>query len=156
MSSRTAVIIVLVLSVLGMAMSGYLTYKNLWGPEGCSTNSFLSCGGAKAVKIFGLPTCIYGFFMYLIVFVLAIATLIKPLKSLMCWLIGFGSLGTAFSGFLSFYELAILKIEFRGLPSCVYGLFLYIGILIFSIVAYKKIATSIMQTPTESTPTAGA
>ena len=64
MRHKTATIIVLIVALGGMIFSGYLSYTNLWG-SGCQ-EALIKCGGAKTVEIFGLPTCVYGFFMFLI------------------------------------------------------------------------------------------
>ncbi len=137
MKKSPAMIIILILALAGLLLSGYLSYLNLWG-AGCS-KFFISCGGSKAVHIFGQPTCVYGFFMYLAVFILAIVALFKEsARSVMKTLLGFAILGTAFSGFLTFYELVVLKIEFSGLPACAYGLILYVGILIVAMLALKQ------------------
>jgi uncharacterized membrane protein len=61
MSMRTALKIVLVISLVGVAFSGTLTYREvvrgLGG--GCST------GGAPGT-ILGYPACVYGLAMYLL------------------------------------------------------------------------------------------
>lgn len=153
MNKRISLILILIFSVLGMLLSGYLSYLNLWG-AGCS-KFFISCGGAKQVLIFGQPTCVYGFFMYLIVFILGIISLVKEhAQSIMKTLLGFAILGTAFSGFLTFYELVVLKIEFSGLPACAYGLILYAGILVFSILLLKKKQEALPQQTPPQTPQA--
>ncbi|VVC01796.1 Uncharacterised protein [uncultured archaeon] len=62
MKSEMALKIVLGLSVAGMLFSGYLSYSELFGKTcaigGCST-------------VVGIPACVYGFIMYLIVFVVS-------------------------------------------------------------------------------------
>ena len=153
MNKRTSLIVILILSFLGMLLSGYLSYLNLWG-AGCS-KFFISCGGAKQVLIFGQPTCVYGFFMYLIVFILGFTSLVKEhARGVAKTLLGFAILGTAFSAFLTFYELVVLKIQFSGLPACAYGLILYAGILVFSILSLKKKQETMPQQTPSQTPQA--
>jgi uncharacterized membrane protein len=53
----------LVIAVLGMLFSGYLTYMEFNG---------VSC---QAISILGLPPCVYGFAMYLVVGILALLAL---------------------------------------------------------------------------------
>jgi uncharacterized membrane protein len=53
------------IAIAGMLFSGYLTYNEFHG---------VSC---TATTIFGLPPCIYGFVMYLVVGVLASLALKK-------------------------------------------------------------------------------
>lgn len=54
--------IILALSVLGMLFSGYLSYSELFGGT-CPV------GGCSMVA--GVPACVYGFIMYLVVFVVS-------------------------------------------------------------------------------------
>ncbi len=133
--------IILGFAVLGVLLSGYLSYWNYFGP-GCSVGPLswlVTCGGPKAVKIFGQPTCIYGFTMFLAVAITAIVGLTSTARrSLGLTLTLLGMAGTAFSGFLSIYEIFFLKIDLTALPACVYGLAFYVGILITAIVAWRK------------------
>jgi uncharacterized membrane protein len=55
--------IVLAISVLGLLFSGYLTYQEFNG---------VSC---QAISILGLPPCVYGFLMYLVVGIIALVAL---------------------------------------------------------------------------------
>lgn len=61
-SLRRALQIILGLSLLGVAFSGTLTYGELCGASatGCSVS-----GGPGS--LFGLPVCVYGLVMYLLV-----------------------------------------------------------------------------------------
>lgn len=137
MKRKTALIVALVLAIGGMIMSGYLSYYTLWGP-GC-TETIISCGGPKPILIFGLPTCVYGFFMYLIVAVLAVAAMQRlQMKSLMKTMLAVAIVGVGFSGYLSYYELFIQDIPFTDLPACVYGLVFYILILAFVIIGLRS------------------
>lgn len=139
---RRAKIITIVFALLGVSLSGYLTYWNYFGKV-CYQNplsSIVSCGGPQRVLIFGQPTCVYGFAMFLAVAIVAIAGLrATPKKGIAKALVALGVAGTLFSGGLTIYELWILKIQFTGLPACVYGLIFYLGILVTSIVAYRNL-----------------
>ncbi len=57
---------ILAFSVFGMLFSGYLS----WGELFPGTPSGFSCAAASA-KILGVPTCVYGFIMYLLIGVLS-------------------------------------------------------------------------------------
>ncbi len=59
--------VVLAFSVLGMLFSGYLS----WGELFPGAASAFGCAAASA-KILGVPTCVYGFIMYLIIGALSI------------------------------------------------------------------------------------
>ena len=66
MDSKKALTIILIISLVGVLFSGYLTFTEL--PSiGAGT-----CGLGGCQMIFGLPTCMYGLVMYLAVFVVAL------------------------------------------------------------------------------------
>ena len=112
----------LLFALAGLAMSGYLSYYNIWG-GGCH-DAVVTCGaGDKQVLIFGQPTCIYGFFMYLLALIVLLMAWRKPAHGLLNTMIAIGVVGALFSGGLSIYELFFLDVEFTSLPACVYGLF---------------------------------
>ena len=60
MDSNLALNIIMYLSIAGMLFSGYLTYSELKG----------KC--MKCFSIAKLPSCAYGFLMYLIVFIISL------------------------------------------------------------------------------------
>jgi hypothetical protein len=67
---RRALQIILGLSLLGVAFSGTLTYRELCGASasGCSV-------GGGTGTLLGLPVCVYGLVMYVLVAVTAAAGL---------------------------------------------------------------------------------
>jgi uncharacterized membrane protein len=64
MKSKTSLTIISIISLMGILFSGYLTISELSAGQ-CPVS-----GGCS--QIFGLPTCMYGLIMYLIVFVVSI------------------------------------------------------------------------------------
>lgn len=66
MTMKRALQVVLVISLVGVAFSGTLTYRELCGAgaQGCSAV------GAPGT-IFGYPACVYGLFMYLLLVAVA-------------------------------------------------------------------------------------
>ena len=123
--------LILIFSIAGLLFSGYLSYYNVF-VGGCS-ETIISCGGPDQVLIFGLPTCVLGFFMYLAVSALSLIGLMSENKRKFLKIIfGLGLFGAAFAGFLSFYEIYILNINFTGIPACVVGLVIYAFIAIIS------------------------
>ena len=62
--------IILLFSVFGMLFSGYLS----WGELFPGTPSAFGCAAASS-KILGVPTCVYGFIMYLVVGILSLLAL---------------------------------------------------------------------------------
>lgn len=126
---------ILIFSIGGITLSGFLSWYNLWGP-GC-TETIITCGGPEPILIFGLPTCVYGFFMFMITGILAILGLAEKNKRLVLhWLLGVAIVGTGFSAFLSYYEMFVQKLD--ELPACAYGLILYVLILVATILALRK------------------
>ncbi len=144
MTFKTLFWFILIFSLGGIALSGYLSWYNLWGP-GC-TETIITCGGPEPILIFGLPTCVYGFFMFLIVGILAVLGLAEKNKRLVLrWLLGVGIVGTGFSAFLTYYEMFVQKLD--ELPACAYGLILYVLILICTIIGLRKHVELVVEKP---------
>lgn len=78
MSYLNTLKVILVISIAGILFSGYLSYYELFSVNGCS-DAIISCG-TKNVTIANLPACVYGFVMYLIVFILSLTSLLKNRK----------------------------------------------------------------------------
>ncbi len=68
MEKKTALKTILIISIAGMLFSGYLSYTELFaGFCGASTLGLGSC-----TNVLQIPACVYGFFMYLVVFVVSL------------------------------------------------------------------------------------
>ncbi len=68
MRIKTSLRIILIISVAGLLFSGYLSYTELFaGYCGASELGMGSC-----TSIVSIPACVYGFIMYLAVFVIAV------------------------------------------------------------------------------------
>ena len=67
--------VILVLAIAGVLFSGYLSYYELFSPNGC-TDAIVSCGD-KGFTIADLPACVYGFVMYLAILLLTSWSIIK-------------------------------------------------------------------------------
>lgn len=150
MKARSAYVTTLVFTALGLMLSGYLSFYTLFR-SGCTKGflPFLNCGGSTPVKILGMPQCVVGFIMYFAVAVVALIGLRALAKrSVMMTTMVIGIAGVLFSGTLSVYELWFQKPAPTTTPACVYGFFLYLGILIVSAIALKSYAkTSQVETP---------
>lgn len=146
MFSRAKDSAILAFGLLGTAMSGYLSYWTLFGPS-CHAGpiSWLSCG-SRVVKLLGLPTCVYGLFMFLTVVVLIGLAWGKtqPMRFHRILRI-VAIIGVLFSAGLSIYEIWI--IELQKLPACVYGFFLYAGILMTVWLGFRRSRTVIPPVP---------
>lgn len=69
MKQRKALLAIGIIALGGLLFSGYLSYNELFA-VGCNLN-YISCG-SRTGPIFGLPACVYGFFMYLTVFIICV------------------------------------------------------------------------------------
>ncbi len=68
MRKQTSLRIIFIISVAGLLFSGYLSYTELFAGF---------CGAAKlgmgaCTNVAQIPACVYGFFMYLAVFVISL------------------------------------------------------------------------------------
>jgi uncharacterized membrane protein len=73
---KRALQIILGISLFGVAFSGVLSYREIFG----KTAAVCPSPGA-AGTVFGYPACVYGFFMYLIVAATAVAGLVAGRRS---------------------------------------------------------------------------
>jgi len=69
MSKQKSLSIIMVLSGVGTLFAGYLSYTELFAGE-CGVG-VVSCGVATP-PIMGLPACVYGFAMFLVVFIISL------------------------------------------------------------------------------------
>ena len=68
MKTKQSLKVIFFLSIAGLLFSGYLSYQELFA-GGCQ-NSFIQCG--SSFSLFNLPACVYGFFMYLAIFIISL------------------------------------------------------------------------------------
>jgi hypothetical protein len=121
------------LALAGVLFAGYLSYVKLFSgtcalSEGCS-------------YFMGLPTCIFGFILYLSIFILSTIALFRKVHfRRTIGIISFG--GILFSGYFSMYEIFFAPLNMfngasytLGLPSCTYGFLMFI---IVFFIAMKK------------------
>lgn len=130
---KKSLITILIFTIIGTLFSGYLTFTKLISglcplTEGC-------------YYLFGYPTCLFGFIFFLALLISSLIA-IKKQKAI-SWIFWISLVAILFSGYFSykeiFYPLCIGRCVYSLLiPSCIYGLFMYIIIFIFSIIASKK------------------
>jgi hypothetical protein len=73
MTMKRALQWILGLSSFGTLFSGYLSFKEVFGPTA------MSCPAPGAPgTVFGYPACVYGFFMFLVIALLAGFGLTRP------------------------------------------------------------------------------
>lgn len=73
MKKQTSLKTILIISILGMLFSGYLSYGELFA-ESCYASDL---GLGSCTNVLQIPACVYGFIMYLIVFIISILGLKK-------------------------------------------------------------------------------
>jgi hypothetical protein len=73
---KRALQVILGISLFGVAFSGVLSYREVFG----QTAAVCPSPGAPGT-VFGYPACVYGFFMYLVVAGTAVAGLIAGRRS---------------------------------------------------------------------------
>lgn len=127
MSSSTpkAPVIAAIASVAGMALSGYLSYLNYF--TATCTRSWVTCAvNGKKILLLGVPTCVYGFFMFALSLALVGAAWQTKSKKVVDILLGVATVGVLFSASLIVYEGFWLKAFSYGFPACVYGFVFYV------------------------------
>jgi uncharacterized membrane protein len=71
MTKQLALKTILVISVVGILFSGFLSYKELTtGPGACS-----AAAAGTICSLLGIPVCVYGLIMYILVLLLSLAGL---------------------------------------------------------------------------------
>jgi len=126
--------VLLTLSLMGLAFSGYLSGVKLFTK---------TCAFGETCPIFlGLPACYFGFAMFLMMTIVAsLWTCGKMTESCATrWMSGVSALGILFAGYFTFGELPKLFDEgltayMLGLPTCALGLIFYV---IIFVIAFKR------------------
>ena len=71
MRKQTSLTIILIFAIAGLLFSGYFSFSELFVGK---------CALGGCVLIAGIPTCVYGFIMYLVIFIFALLGLCKKSK----------------------------------------------------------------------------
>lgn len=64
MKKHIALKTILIISIVGLLFSGYMSYTELF--------KGVCAAGGGCSNIGGIPTCVYGFIMYLVVFIISL------------------------------------------------------------------------------------
>ena len=67
MKKRIALKVIFIISIIGILFSGYLSYMEVFAG---------SCELGECTSIFEVPACVYGFVMYLVIFVISLLGLV--------------------------------------------------------------------------------
>ncbi len=125
------------LSIAGLLFSGYLSGVKFFS-EVCALNE-------QCPYFFGYPACYYGFAMFLVMSVLLIQHFLGALtRSLVLTALSIVSgAGIIFAGYFTSLELPKFFAEgfsayLLGLPTCAYGLLVYIAIFVISWAAHRE------------------
>ncbi len=129
---------IVAVALAGVLFSGWLTYSKVISgscplTEGCP-------------YLFGLPTCVYGFIMFGAILILSYLwmTNAKKYQKNVEWISRVALFGILFSGYYSFIELMypsclIAPCKYSLLlPSCMYGLAMYVVVFVLVQKATKK------------------
>jgi disulfide bond formation protein DsbB len=137
MNTKPIYLLMLYFAALGALLSGYLSFYTLFRAEGCG-NALLTCGD-DPVQILGVSQCIWGFFMFLAVGVVAaLGAFAGKARQMRMPGIILGTIGTLFAGGLSAYELWFRSPPPYTMPSCVYGFFLFLGVVIAAVLVQRQ------------------
>jgi hypothetical protein len=118
------------ISLVGVAYSGFLTYITYTtGVSGCER------------YFFGLPSCFYGFILYSMVFVFAFALLLvwRTVRAIVAVLLGVAGVG--FSAFLTGYVLSqasCMSLSIFGVPPCAMGLAMFTIVFLIAASLFMK------------------
>ena len=127
---------ILIFSLIGVLFSGYLSFTKL---------VLGSCPLREGCPYFlGYPACVYGLVLFLILFITVISLMKNYAREKLKILVYVSLIGAIFSTYTSIRELifpscldGICKYSLL-LPTCVYGLIMYLVIFIISLKLYKK------------------
>jgi len=72
MKQKISLVIILIISIIGLLFSGYLSYTEIFA-HFCGASSL---GMGTCTNVFQIPACVYGLFMYLAVFIITILGLL--------------------------------------------------------------------------------
>lgn len=126
-----------VLSIAGLLFAGYLSGVKFFS-EVCALNE-------QCPYLLGYPVCYYGFAMYAVMTILLTQYFWGALsRSVALYALSVVSgAGIIFSGYFTLQELPKLAAEglaayALGLPTCAYGLLVYIAIFVIALAAHRE------------------
>ncbi|MBS3149534.1 vitamin K epoxide reductase family protein [Candidatus Woesearchaeota archaeon] len=148
MSKRSLILFILILSLLGMPLTIYLTYLH-FKPElstFCNFNEKFNCdivNKSSYAEILGIPVAIFGFIGYLLFFILSFEKIIAMKKKgnlvkekkITKYILILSIVSFIFSLYLTFLEAFVI---FAWCIFCLISATFITIILILSIILYKK------------------
>jgi len=130
--------VIFIFSIMGTLFAGYLTVSKLL---------LGYCPLTEPCPIFlGYPACVYGFVLYLAMLAMSAFALFSKkvasrhsLSSAIFWVSLIGVLFALYSTYQEVYFICPQGCHYSlGMPTCVYGLVMYIIILVTSVIAQKR------------------
>ncbi len=123
---------IIILSIIGILFSGYLTYY-----------TFTTGFGACELFFFGMPSCFYGLIVYVLIFIFSMLLIRAGLKNKKSILLAALSLfGVAFAATLTAYIISkgptCASLSFFGVPPCLLGLVMFAILFVLAISLTKK------------------
>jgi hypothetical protein len=129
--------IVLPLTAAGIIFAGYMTGVK-WFSGTCAFNE-------TCPELFGQPTCFYGLIIFSAMFAVALSYRVRkqyPIGAVRT-VLGLSLVGGIFSAVYAVPEIANLisggSDYMLGMPTCAYGMFFYLVIIIFTFFSLLKI-----------------
>lgn len=126
------------LTLAGTLFAGYLSGVKVFTST-CALNE-------ECPYFLGLPACLYGFGMYLLMFVVSVLGFFRKVsvRFVMGALLAVSALGILFAGYFTMPEMVGLLTGAKdwyslGLPTCAYGLIFYIVIFLATYRQMKKV-----------------
>ena len=68
MAMNNYLVAIFIISIAGILFSGFLSFKELFLTKTCS----LKEKNCSAQKIAGIPVCVYGLIMYIVIFIISL------------------------------------------------------------------------------------
>lgn len=138
---NTYVKLVFVFALAGTLFSGYLTFNSLFSGV-CPLNE-------PCPHFLGYPACVYGLVMFSAILIVSLLVLLKTLKinpvNLIKIITAISLLGILFSGYFTMQEVFFSQCPLGKcgyslvLPTCLYGLLMYVIVFVLSFMARKKV-----------------
>ena len=122
---------IVVLAIIGVAFSTYLTYY-----------TFSSGQSACELRILGLPSCFYGLVVYLFIALSSLSVTLQNRSVRTCALFALSLIGIAFSASLTVYILSLgqscVNLNILAAPPCILGLIMYTLALLIGLNLFLK------------------